>query len=361
MRTKIYSLVDPRTNRVRYIGKTKNSLEWRLRRHINDANKEQPTNHRLRWLRLLLRSNLLPVIVLIEECDGDGVPEERYHIHLARVDGLNLINSTDGGEGPTEITEELRQKLSRAAKGRKWTPEMREKLVPLIAERSRRPEHIAFVRQLGHANRGKARTKEQRERISAVQRGRKATAQTRAKLSAARRGKPWSEHRRANPVTNKGFRFTPEQRARMSVARKGKPALAQRKYTPDQEIQICEEYKAGGVTKAIAAKWGTKHWMITSILRRHGIPPRPHRLTPEQVAKMAASKRGVKLSAEHRQKLGGGWRGKKRGPFTDEHRRKLSLSHTGKKQSPEFVASRIAAALHAKQRKLAAVLLGVGD
>lgn len=47
------------------------------------------------------------------------------------------------------------------------------------------------------------------------------------------------------------------------------------------------------------------------------------------------SKKGKKLSEEHRRKISESMKGKKRKPFTEETRRKMSESHKGKHRSEE--------------------------
>ena len=62
---KIYTLKDPLTNEIRYIGKTKYSLVDRLCKHLITYEK----NHRANWIRKLSKQNLKPIIELLEEMD----------------------------------------------------------------------------------------------------------------------------------------------------------------------------------------------------------------------------------------------------------------------------------------------------
>jgi hypothetical protein len=299
---RIYGLIDPRTGLIRYVGRTGKTLAARFRTHLADTVRHRDKdNHRLRWIRKLLRLELAPSIVLLEECDGDGVREECFHIKLARSDGLPLTNSTDGGESPMVITDELREKLRRAATGKRWSSETRKKMLEYLVNRELTPEALAKIVAVGKANRGKMRSAETRQKYSAAKRGRKLSPEVVAKMSEIRKGKPWSDSRRANMVTVKGRAFTDEHKQNLSAANKGRLA-PNKKFTPEQERAICDEYNAGGITKDIAEKNGKKHWMISAILRRHGIPPRKHSLTSEQVEKMRASKTGKPQSPEHRTK-----------------------------------------------------------
>lgn len=61
----IYTLSDPRTNKVRYVGMSKNP-EKRFKSHIKES-KSGSKNHRCNWVRELLDENLYPIINIIEE------------------------------------------------------------------------------------------------------------------------------------------------------------------------------------------------------------------------------------------------------------------------------------------------------
>ena len=61
----IYKLIDPLTSKIRYIGKTKNSLSVRLSGHLSYSG----SNLKLRsWINSLKTKNLKPIIELIEVC-----------------------------------------------------------------------------------------------------------------------------------------------------------------------------------------------------------------------------------------------------------------------------------------------------
>src|SRR5712664_3480140 len=63
--TFIYGLVDPRTFEVRYIGKTHQSLNARLRAHMLDTG----NCHRVHWMQQLAALNLVPDIIIFEMDD----------------------------------------------------------------------------------------------------------------------------------------------------------------------------------------------------------------------------------------------------------------------------------------------------
>lgn len=61
--TKIYSLIDPRTLKVRYIGITSQPLKWRLQNHIDDCVSHPEANwHKTHWIVQLQKEGLRPII-----------------------------------------------------------------------------------------------------------------------------------------------------------------------------------------------------------------------------------------------------------------------------------------------------------
>lgn len=93
---KIYVLIDPRNNRVRYVGWTHSTLKERLHGHISDS--KRGNNHKQNWIRELAKENLIPIIETIEETIySKRVEREQYWIKYYGRE--NLVNGTDGGEG----------------------------------------------------------------------------------------------------------------------------------------------------------------------------------------------------------------------------------------------------------------------
>jgi hypothetical protein len=93
---KIYSLNDPITNQVRYIGFTTAKLNMRLSQHIwNSKNKD---TYKTNWINGLLEKNLKPIINLIEIVEETNWEEREIYWIDYYVD-CNLVNTDKGGRG----------------------------------------------------------------------------------------------------------------------------------------------------------------------------------------------------------------------------------------------------------------------
>lgn len=151
--TYIYSLVDPRTNKIRYVGKT-NHLSIRYSAHITCFS---GFSHRVNWLRQLHTLNLKPIMNIIEECGESNWQErEQYWIRYYRELGYDLVNTTNGGEGQCgnkswlgkKHKDSSKLKMSVAAKGSKRHiqphSEETKELLQLIGRTVR---HTALLRE----------------------------------------------------------------------------------------------------------------------------------------------------------------------------------------------------------------------
>lgn len=99
MKILIYKLIDPRTNEIRYVGKTKKTLRKRLYEHLTKRNLT-PKTHKNNWIKQLLNEGFNPIIKTIEIVNELNWKErEVYHIKKLKADGVKLTNTTDGGDG----------------------------------------------------------------------------------------------------------------------------------------------------------------------------------------------------------------------------------------------------------------------
>lgn len=96
----IYTLSDPITNEIRYIGFTTRTLKERLREHIKDAQIFKNKRHSYNWINKLLKNNTVPVIEELDVCEINNVKKyEIYWIAQFKAWGFRLVNASEGGEG----------------------------------------------------------------------------------------------------------------------------------------------------------------------------------------------------------------------------------------------------------------------
>jgi len=117
---KIYILIDPITYDIRYVGKTKYSLNDRLCKHLITREK----NHRANWIKSLIKKGLKPIIKLIEEVqESEWISSEKYWINQFKEWGFNLTNATEGGESGI-ISPQCREACIRSNKGKKQSKDL---------------------------------------------------------------------------------------------------------------------------------------------------------------------------------------------------------------------------------------------
>lgn len=99
MKVYIYTLEDPRTQEVRYVGKTKNP-KGRFHNHCNKLHNER--SHKRNWINSLKVLGLRPKMRIIEEVEqNEWHFWEKYWIEQFKQWGFNLVNHTLGGDGLT--------------------------------------------------------------------------------------------------------------------------------------------------------------------------------------------------------------------------------------------------------------------
>jgi hypothetical protein len=122
--TRIYALIDPRDEKIRYVGKTRKTLDERLLGH-----QRVTRTHRGAWIAQLQYCGFLPRIELICEVpDPLGSAAEVFWIAYLRALGCDLVNGSGGGDGVAYHFQETREKISAALMGHEVTLETRRKL-----------------------------------------------------------------------------------------------------------------------------------------------------------------------------------------------------------------------------------------
>lgn len=125
-KTSIYALKDPRTDKIRYVGKTRQSIKARISAHFLDKCKCLRTA----WMNELKSLGLRPVFIILESLDDKSTWQEREIYWIAKMKelGADLTNSTSGGDGVPNLPYETRQRMRKTWLGRKHTPEAIMKL-----------------------------------------------------------------------------------------------------------------------------------------------------------------------------------------------------------------------------------------
>lgn len=152
----VYGLIDPRFDKVRYIGKTCN-LSARLGKHRTQPDTKWPVG---RWVSKLQLVGLRFSFVVFAECHSH---EEAFEIETRLIKayrdfGQKIYNVTSGGEGIPGFKHSLKHKekirqallgvkhsIERIAKNRNKTipQEMRDRISRKLTGRKLSAEHVA--------------------------------------------------------------------------------------------------------------------------------------------------------------------------------------------------------------------------
>ena len=132
--TYIYSLSDENNN-IRYIGKSNNPKN-RLYSHLKE-DKSNP--HKYNWLKSIIKRGFYPILTIIEEVQfEDWQIREKYWISHFRLNGFDLLNITDGGDGGNGYKHSIksRMKMRKAKLGISLPKEHREKISKAVKDKS---------------------------------------------------------------------------------------------------------------------------------------------------------------------------------------------------------------------------------
>ncbi len=236
--TSIYALRDPRSDEVRYIGKT-DDPHRRWRRHKT----EQGQTPRHKWLQTLQELGLEPILEIIEELPASKWAErERFWIAKYLDQGCNLVNLTAGGNGASGLSPspETRAAISVSVK-KEWEANPRT-----ISEEHRKA--------LSEGCRRAPRTKEWRAKIGEGNRGKRCSEQVRQKLRQIKLGYCWGSH-------------TEETKAQLSKLKQGE-LNPMAKLIPNQVREIRQRYAAGGISlSALGREYKVDTRTISRIIR----------------------------------------------------------------------------------------------
>lgn len=139
--TNIYTLTDPRTNEIRYVGKA-NNVSQRYKAHLNRARKHQI--HKKNWIESLKRDGLKPIIDIIDVVPiNEWIFWETYWISQIRSWGFNLVNYTNGGDGCTFGNQTSFKKGHKSWLGKSHSEETKK----LIGENNWQKGKVSFNRK----------------------------------------------------------------------------------------------------------------------------------------------------------------------------------------------------------------------
>lgn len=253
--TYIYSLVDPFTNEIRYVGKTVNPRE-RYKEHL----KEKYNTRKCNWVQSLLLKGVEPEFMVLDIVKTEEWEFwERHYISLYKSWGFNLTNHTEGGKDPLIVPKYgsensfnipwVREKIAERSKnmkgksleeiyGEKKALEIKEKIKlggkeareagrirknykkgkesPLYGiKKTQETKDKISKANMGERNGqyGVKKTKEQKEYLSNLFKGKSKSQETKDKISKANKGKKQSQETKdkvkATRIKNKiGFKGT---------------------------------------------------------------------------------------------------------------------------------------------------------
>lgn len=171
----VYKITN-KSNGKRYIGQTTHSLEWRWKKH------QYPSNCVLLHRAIKKYGKDGFELTIIARCDSmeELNHREEYYIKIFNTLSPNGYNLDTGGKNK-KASEETRQKISKAVKGRKRNPH---------SEESKKKMSLSHT--------GKRASEETKKKLSVMRMGRKQTPQAIEKLRAFLKGRSKSKEHRLN-------------------------------------------------------------------------------------------------------------------------------------------------------------------
>jgi len=218
----------------RYIGLTTKTPDERLKGHIDTAKYNPKKNpHKSRWILKHEGSVFIQVLEYYSDIPlKDLHKREMVCIAKAKIEGWDLLNATDGGEGTSglKISEEAKAASSARQLGVKRGPQSQETRDKIrIASTGRKHTEETRAR-LSEMRKGRILSEETKAKIAESSKGKLHTDEARDKISKARTGMSFTEEHRANiGKASLGRPVSSETRKLMSEQRKGVPFSEDRK------------------------------------------------------------------------------------------------------------------------------------
>lgn len=254
----IYNVVDGKL----YVGKTKNSLEHRMRHHFSSC-KRGKNSSKLLYEAVRKEGgwdNFIWHEIDYAETYEELNEKERFWIRKLKTQetGYNIGFGGDGGDNFTyhPNMEEVKKRLSDGVKNsQRWTDEKRSKQ----SERTHKwnMEHLDFLRQRMFGDGNPMSKEEYRNKLVGGNNPMKKPENREKQLKAVQS----DEHRKLMSMLKTGSKMpprTPEHRKKLSEARKGKRM-------PDSAKEKISEFNKGKVLKESTKKLISEK--ITGIIR----------------------------------------------------------------------------------------------
>lgn len=161
--TFIYALLDS-AGAPRYVGKSDAPLQ-RFQNHLCD----KADTHKARWIRSLRASAERPALKVLAVVPFELWQErEREWISALLAGGASLTNSTEGGRGPLEPSQQSRARMRAAKIGRAQTTQHRARVSAALKGKPKPPRTVEHCAALSAACMGRGITPEQRKKLAAA-------------------------------------------------------------------------------------------------------------------------------------------------------------------------------------------------
>jgi hypothetical protein len=261
----VYSLNDPDTGLVRYIGITGRPLKERFQEHFKANTKTKKSS----WIKSLKFNHKRPSIELIEGglSEMECKEKEIQYIKIFKSFGARLVNGTDGGDGILNASKEVREKIGNAHRGKKLSSEQIE-FIRKINTGRKAPQQTKDAVKKAHT--GKVVSEETRAKISLANTGKSYMRQeTRLRFSKERKGKKISEERRLKMIGRTPTKENLEKRsasmkkyiASLSKEEKAKKFKGRIKFNEDAVSGMKKLYSEGisisEISRRYSAQWNT--------------------------------------------------------------------------------------------------------
>jgi group I intron endonuclease len=208
---------------------------------------------------------------VLEVCSTQEQLNEREKYWIKETKAIELgYNLTEGGFGVSNMSDEIKQKISKSKKGKKLSEEARK--------------------NMSKASKGRKHTEETKRKLSEINKGKKLSEEHRKKLSESHKGAKFTEeHKRKLSDRSKGRKLSEEHKRRLREFHTGKKVSEETRRLIGQRgrgRKISERHKQALLNAIKGNQWNKG--------RRH---------TEEVKKKIAEASRGRTHNEETRKKL----------------------------------------------------------